>query len=98
MSQYVTAIRTSDGKDRQIDYNALANKPTAKSIGAAPENHEHSITDITNLGDALTNISPAIVSDVAPENTKALWIDTANSSILKYHNGSNWVAVGAVWK
>ena len=35
MAQYITAIRTKDG-DKQIDYNALANKPSASDIGALP--------------------------------------------------------------
>lgn len=36
MSQYITKIRTENG-DMQIDYNALANLPTAESLGAALE-------------------------------------------------------------
>lgn len=89
MSQYVTAIRTSDGKDRQIDYNALANKPTAASLGAVTKE---------GLNSALSDVSPSVVSDTAPANKKALWIDTANSGVLKYYDGSSWVPVGAVWK
>lgn len=73
MSQYVTAIRTADG-DKQIDYNALANKPN------------------------LEDISTTVISAQAPSNKKSLWVDTANSSILKYYNGSAWIPVGAVWK
>ena len=88
MSEYVTAIRTATG-DKQIDYNALANKPTAASLGAAT---------IEDFNAALSNVAPSIVSNTAPENKKALWIDTANSSILKYYDGSSWVPVGAVWK
>lgn len=34
MADYITKIRTTDG-DKQIDYNALANKPTLKTLGAA---------------------------------------------------------------
>jgi phospholipase/lecithinase/hemolysin len=34
MADYITKIRTTDG-DKQIDYNALANKPTAKDLNAA---------------------------------------------------------------
>ncbi len=36
MADYVTAIRTPYG-DKKIDYNALANKPTATSLGAVPK-------------------------------------------------------------
>lgn len=42
MSQLVKKIRTNDG-DLQIDYNALANKPTVASLGA-----------VSKLGDTMT--------------------------------------------
>jgi hypothetical protein len=41
----ITKIRTEDG-DLQIDYNALANKPSAADIGAAPVEHTHDAGDI----------------------------------------------------
>lgn len=37
-----------------------------------------------------------VASSSAPSNTSALWLDTTNG-VLKYHNGSAWVAVGAVF-
>lgn len=40
MAQYITKVRTENG-DMQIDYNALANLPTAESLGAAPAEHTH---------------------------------------------------------
>lgn len=33
----------------------------------------------------------------APTKTNKLWIDTANGGIIKFHNGTSWVAVSAVW-
>jgi hypothetical protein len=58
MGQYITRIRTDAG-DLQIDYNALANLPdiqsavdhthTPESIGAAPADHEHKTSDITDF-------------------------------------------------
>ena len=39
----------------------------------------------------------AYVGGTAPSNTKMLWIDTANGGILKYYNGSSWVATKSVW-
>ena len=33
----------------------------------------------------------------APSNTNLLWIDTANSNLLKFYNGSAWTAICAVW-
>ena len=49
MSDYVTAIRTSDG-DKKIDYNALANKPnkfttiSANGVNITPEVEDDTIT------------------------------------------------------
>lgn len=37
------------------------------------------------------------VGATAPSDTGILWIDSGNSNILKFYNGSAWVAVGAVW-
>lgn len=37
------------------------------------------------------------VGATAPSDTGILWIDSGNSNTLKFYNGSNWVAVGAVW-
>lgn len=37
------------------------------------------------------------VGTTAPSDTGILWIDSGNSNILKFYNGSAWVAVGAVW-
>ena len=37
------------------------------------------------------------VGATAPSDTGILWIDSANSNVLKFYNGSAWVAVGAVW-
>ena len=36
-------------------------------------------------------------ADAAPSDQKRFWIDTANEKILKYHDGTSWVPVHAVW-
>lgn len=36
------------------------------------------------------------VGATPPSDTRILWIDSGNSNILKFYNGSAWVAVGAV--
>lgn len=33
----------------------------------------------------------------APSDTSLFWVDTANGGILKYHNGTSWIPVKAVW-
>lgn len=41
--------------------------------------------------------APYVPGATAPSNTKKLWIDTANGGIMKYYNGSSWVAIAAAW-
>lgn len=50
--KYVTRVRTDEG-DLQIDYNALANKPTFSDFGAAAANHTHKSSEILNLPTSL---------------------------------------------
>lgn len=38
-----------------------------------------------------------VVQDTAPSNTRVLWIDSANSNIIKFFNGSGWVPCGSTW-
>ena len=38
-----------------------------------------------------------VASAVAPTDLHRLWIDTAHSNLLKYHNGLEWVAISAAW-
>ena len=37
-----------------------------------------------------------VVSDTAPQVTTVLWIDSTNS-IMKYYNGTSWVAIRGVY-
>lgn len=52
MAEFVTMIRTSEG-DKRIDYNALANKPTAESLGAALVDHKHEASELTDFPTSL---------------------------------------------
>lgn len=36
-------------------------------------------------------------SGTAPSDKKLLWIDTANSNLLKYYNGTDWIPISAAW-
>ena len=38
-----------------------------------------------------------VAQEAAPENVKLGWIDTGNGNILKFYNGTDWIAVNAVW-
>ena len=38
-----------------------------------------------------------VASAKAPTNQKVFWIDTGHNNLLKYYNGTNWVAISAAW-
>ena len=38
-----------------------------------------------------------VASAKAPTNQKVFWIDTGHNNLLKYHNGTGWVAISAAW-
>jgi len=42
---------------------------------------------------------PCVVGNTAPTNVSQLWVDTSSYTpgVLKYYNGSSWVAVTSVW-
>lgn len=50
----------------------------------------------SEVGAKASGWKPFSVGTSAPSDTTQLWIDTANQ-ILKYHNGSAWVAVPVAW-
>lgn len=49
------------------------------------------------IGDGQTLPGGNVVGDRPPDNKAYTWIDTSAGGILKYWNGSAWVAVRAVW-
>ena len=63
----------------------------------------YDVTTKTYVDSAISTATSAIVTDIykasstAPTNTKLLWIDTGNSNVLKYHNGSSWTPVVVAW-
>ena len=80
---------------------------TAKAMGEKPNADmavQVMITEIINGGGSISGnaiYAPSggggfVASATAPD-TKLLWIDTANGGIIKYHNGTAWVAVGAAF-
>ena len=38
-----------------------------------------------------------VASENAPNNHKVFWIDTSHNNLLKYYNGTGWVAISAAW-
>lgn len=63
----------------------------------------YDVTTKTYVDSAISTATSAIVTDIykasstTPSNTKLLWIDTGDSNILKYYNGSAWTPVVVAW-
>ena len=76
----------------------LQGTPTAPT--AAKGTNTTQVATTAFVQDALSGISAKgfEFGTTAPTNTNLLWIDTTNGSILKYYNGSAWIAVNAVFK
>ena len=64
------------------------------------------VTTKQYVDNAISTATSNIVTDVfhrgtsAPSNTKLLWIDTSTNNgngLMKYYNGSSWVAISAIW-
>ena len=61
--------------------------------------------NISKINTKLENVSGIVVSDTAPENTSALWIDTTiiegegGNGIAKYYNeeSGEWLPIAATW-
>ena len=53
----------------------------------------------TKIAEAKTVAESAapVVSTTAPTNTSTVWVDTANGGVMKYHNGTTWVTIAAVY-
>lgn len=67
-----------------------------------PSNN-YDVTTKAYVDNAINTATASIVTDIwvasttSPTNTKLLWIDTNNSNILKYYNGSAWTPVSVAW-
>lgn len=71
----------------------------------SPTNNNY-VTTKKYVDEAISTATSNIVTDVfhrgtsAPSNTKLLWIDTNSGNgngLMKYYNGSSWVAISAIW-
>lgn len=82
---------------------AFTGVPTAPTAAAGTNTTQVATTAFVNthVANALSGFStkPFATGTTAPSNTNLLWIDitASNSPILKYHNGTSWVALSAVW-
>ena len=87
-ANFVTSGTIYDALANKLDKDggALAADPTEPM---QPATKQYVDTQIANLGGF-------VASDTAPEKKNLLWIDTAEN-IMKYWNGTEWFAIGAVY-
>lgn len=86
-------------KKSGTDYDVEWITPAAEITTDATLTQSGAAADAKAVGDALANIVTDVysASTTAPSNTKLLWIDTGNGGIMKYYNGSAWVAIASTW-
>ena len=78
-----------------------AQLPDMDSIGRGEKGEANGVAPLGADGkvpDTYLNAQGGLVAqEAAPENVKLGWIDTGNGNILKFYNGTDWIAVNAVW-
>ena len=90
MAEYITKIRTVEG-DMQIDYNALANKPTADSLGAALAGHKHTASEVGALSSS--TVIPTKTSQL--ENDSGFKTTDNNTTYTLTKSGSTITLTGS---
>lgn len=74
-----------------VEKAGVAAGGTAGQVLAKKSGTDYDVEWITPVSDVFS------ASTTAPSNTKLLWIDTGNGGIMKYYNGSAWVAIASTW-
>lgn len=74
-----------------VEKAGVATGGTAGQVLAKKSGTDYDVEWITPVSDVFS------ASTTAPSNTKLLWIDTGNGGIMKYYNGSAWVAIASTW-
>lgn len=81
-----------DGTNGTNGTNGTSAYEAAKTGG-----YTGSETDFNSSLATVPSYSPFVYSSSAPADTKKLWIDTANSNIMKFYNGTAWTPIGSVF-
>lgn len=81
-----------DGTNGTNGTNGTSAYEAAKTGG-----YTGSETDFNSSLATVPSYSPFVYSSSAPSDTKKLWIDTANSNIMKFYNGTTWTPIGSVF-
>ena len=74
------------------DMDYIGRGETGEANGGAPLGADGKVPDTY-----LNAQGGLVAQEAAPENVKLGWIDTGNGNILKFYNGTDWIAVNAVW-
>ena len=96
---YVTQTRAINSKPLNSDITL-----TASDVGAVPLSQRGVANGISTLDSSgkipkaqLPTTGGYVRQATAPSDTSLLWMDSANSDIMKYYNGTAWVPQPSVW-
>lgn len=84
-----------DGKDGTNGTNGT--NGTSAYEAAQTGGYTGSEADFNSSLATVPSYCPFVYSDSAPSDVKKLWIDTANSNVLKFYNGTKWTPIGSVF-
>lgn len=94
LNDQITTINSNIISLNTVVENA-ATKTQVESISTTVTNLS---TQMTTIQNNIQNLDILYKGTTAPTETNKLWIDTSvGNGIIKYHNGTSWIAVSAVW-
>lgn len=95
----VPAVSVRKTEDKAILDFVLKNGQDGISAYAAAKNGGYTGTEsqFNSSLSAIPTYSPFVISDTEPIDTKLLWIDSSNSNVLKFYNGTAWTPIGSVF-
>lgn len=82
----------------------LAATANEAATGALPESQKGTANGVASLDaagkipkDQMPTTGGYVRQETAPSDTSLLWMDSAHGDIMKYYNGTAWVAQPSVW-
>ena len=91
LSSEITRAKSSEALKAPLASPALTGTPTAPAATAGTNTTQIATTAFVQT--AVTTNGGHYIGTSSPSNTNLLWIDTSNSGILKYYDGTKWVEI-----
>ena len=87
----ITRAKSAEALKAPLVSPTLTGTPTAPTATAGTNTTQIATTAFVQT--AVTTYGGHYVGTSSPSNTNLLWIDTSNSGILKYYDGTTWVEI-----